>query len=97
MWLCDKLNVLQVPSGDWLYEARTWARRKFVTIHDTVADWIDFLASLEDDDIVWRCHWLPLTAMAVSTMGAKRVVLAGLNQFTFYIPLRILRQLGIRQ
>ena len=35
--------------------------------------------------------------MTVSNMGRHRVVLAGLSGWTFYIPYRILRQLGVDQ
>ena len=35
--------------------------------------------------------------MAVSNMGRQWMVLAGLTSWTFYIPNRILRQLGVRQ
>ncbi|KAI8538533.1 hypothetical protein RHMOL_Rhmol09G0110900 [Rhododendron molle] len=60
-------------------------------------DWADFLASAEEDDIVWRCHWLRLPAMSMSNMGSMHVFVAGLTSFPFYSPFRILRQLGLSQ
>ncbi|KAI8550575.1 hypothetical protein RHMOL_Rhmol06G0117800 [Rhododendron molle] len=52
---------------------------------------------LQSEDIVWRCPWLNLPAMTVNSVGFKRVILARLMSFTFYIPGRTLRQLGRNQ
>ncbi|KAI8524695.1 hypothetical protein RHMOL_Rhmol13G0168400 [Rhododendron molle] len=52
---------------------------------------------MQSEDIVWRCPWLNLPEMTVSSAGFKRVVLAGLTSFTFYIPGQTLRQLGTTQ
>ncbi|KAI8568253.1 hypothetical protein RHMOL_Rhmol02G0184000 [Rhododendron molle] len=49
------------------------------------------------ETIAWRCRWLDLPPMTVHYMGPQWVVLAGLGAFTFYIPYRIQRQLGLRQ
>ncbi|KAI8568246.1 hypothetical protein RHMOL_Rhmol02G0184000 [Rhododendron molle] len=59
--------------------------------------WVDFLRRRRAETIAWRCRWLDLPPMTVHYMGPQWVVLAGLGAFTFYIPYRIQRQLGLRQ
>ncbi|KAI8568252.1 hypothetical protein RHMOL_Rhmol02G0184000 [Rhododendron molle] len=61
------------------------------------AEWVDFLRRRRAETIAWRCRWLDLPPMTVHYMGPQWVVLAGLGAFTFYIPYRIQRQLGLRQ
>ncbi|KAI8542265.1 hypothetical protein RHMOL_Rhmol08G0125400 [Rhododendron molle] len=62
-----------------------------------VTGWSMILHDMQSDDFVWRCPWLIMPDMAVNTTGLERVIIAGLTSFTFYIPGRILRQLGISQ
>ncbi|KAI8559989.1 hypothetical protein RHMOL_Rhmol04G0220000 [Rhododendron molle] len=49
------------------------------------------------DEIAWRCSWLDVPNMATHSDGFDKMVIAGLTRFMFYIPSRILRQLGICQ
>ncbi|KAI8571783.1 hypothetical protein RHMOL_Rhmol01G0145800 [Rhododendron molle] len=95
VWLCDKLNLLTPPANDWWYRASGWNHTFQVIMYRNEDDWADFFASLDDDDIAWRCHWLRLPAMTMSNMGSPQVFVAGLVGFTFYSPLCILHQLGL--
>jgi hypothetical protein len=60
-------------------------------------EWYAFMMEMRPEEIVWRCPWLGLGEMTVFSEGFDRVVIAGLTSFTFYIPGRVLRQLGIPQ
>ncbi|KAI8542654.1 hypothetical protein RHMOL_Rhmol08G0154900 [Rhododendron molle] len=62
-----------------------------------IEEWYAFLNDIQSEDIVWRCLWLNLPAMTVNSVGFKRVILAGLTSFTFYILGQTLRQLGRNQ
>ncbi|KAH7850139.1 hypothetical protein Vadar_028441 [Vaccinium darrowii] len=97
MWLCDKVGLLREPAGDWVYEPRTWVDRPFVHDEADEDEWTDFFRSLEEDHIVWRCHWLPLPDMTANHMGDTWVILAGLQGYAYYFPQRILHQYCIRQ
>ncbi|KAI8568250.1 hypothetical protein RHMOL_Rhmol02G0184000 [Rhododendron molle] len=97
IWLCDKVNVLTIPPSNWAYEARLLSQRCFEFEDRSRAEWVDFLRRRRAETIAWRCRWLDLPPMTVHYMGPQWVVLAGLGAFTFYIPYRIQRQLGLRQ
>jgi len=71
--------------------------RNFREVFDDVGGWIQVLSLLSEEVISWRLTWIDLPDMAISNMGRQRVVLAGLTRWTFYIPNRILCQLGARQ
>ena len=71
--------------------------RDFREVFEDVGGWVQVLSRLTDEVICWRLTWLDLPDMAISNMGRQRMVLAGLTRWTFYIPTRILRQLGARQ
>jgi hypothetical protein len=60
-------------------------------------EWYTFMMEMRPEEIAWRCPWLGLEEMTVYSEGFDRVVIAGLTSFTFYIPGRVLRQLGIPQ
>ncbi|KAI8530015.1 hypothetical protein RHMOL_Rhmol11G0021100 [Rhododendron molle] len=49
------------------------------------------------EEVDWRCPWQDLPDMAIHFAGFERMVIAGLTSFTFYIPGRMLRQLGLSQ
>lgn len=60
-------------------------------------EWYAFLHDMQSEDIVWRCPWLNLPAMAINSASFQRMVIASLVSFTFYIPGRTLHQFGMSQ
>ncbi|KAI8537837.1 hypothetical protein RHMOL_Rhmol09G0055100 [Rhododendron molle] len=97
LWLSDKVGVLEAPEASFEGFPRQLVERPMVYPELTVDIWYAFLNDMQSEDIVWRCPWLNLPAMTVKSAGFKRVILAGLTSFTFYIPGRTLRQLGRNQ
>ena len=63
----------------------------------TFSEWEEFLLHLTPEEIVWRVPWLDLPDMTIHSAGFGRVVILGTSGFTFYIPGRFLRQLGVSQ
>ncbi|KAI8535787.1 hypothetical protein RHMOL_Rhmol10G0201200 [Rhododendron molle] len=76
---------------------RQLVEKPMVYLELLIEEWYAFLNDMQSEDIVWRCPWLNLPVMTVNSAGFKRVVLAGLMSFTFYIPGRTLCQLGTSQ
>jgi hypothetical protein len=98
LWLLDKLGALKAPLPGYELFPRHLVDRPMVFHHElAVDDWFAFLNDLQSEDIVWRCPWLNIPAMTLFTVGQNKVVIAGLDCFTFYIPGRIRRQLGRSQ
>ena len=60
-------------------------------------EWFVFMQQIAPSEIVWRHGALNIADMATNSAGFERMVIAGLSSFTFYIPGRILRQLGMSQ
>ncbi|KAI8534992.1 hypothetical protein RHMOL_Rhmol10G0140300 [Rhododendron molle] len=63
----------------------------------SIEGWIRFMNEMSPQEIIWRHEELDIPDMAVNSAGFERMGIAGLSSFTFYIPGRILRQLGISQ
>jgi hypothetical protein len=80
-----------------IHETLGFIQRDFLEVSDDVHGWFRVLSRLTEEIIAWRVAWLDSPAMTTSNMGRQRVILAGLSCWTFYIPNRILRQLGVRQ
>ncbi|KAH7839767.1 hypothetical protein Vadar_008555 [Vaccinium darrowii] len=97
LWLCDKANLLEPVPRNQVHETQGFVIRNFKEVFDGVGGWIRVLSQLTEEVISWRLTWIDLPNMAISNMGRQRVILAGLTRWTFYIPNRILRQLGARQ
>ncbi|KAI8568217.1 hypothetical protein RHMOL_Rhmol02G0180900 [Rhododendron molle] len=60
-------------------------------------DWYALMNNMSPHEIVWRHRALNILDMATNSAGFARMVIARLSSFTFYIPGRILRQLGMSQ
>ncbi|KAI8551024.1 hypothetical protein RHMOL_Rhmol06G0152700 [Rhododendron molle] len=97
LWLSDKVGVLEASEAGFEHFPRQLAERPMMYLELLIEEWYAFLNDMQSEDIVWRCPWLNLPEMTVSSVGFKRVVLAGLTSFTFYIPGQTLRQLGTNQ
>jgi hypothetical protein len=97
IWLCDKANLLEPVPRRRIHETQGFVQRDFLEVFDDVQGWFRVLSQLTEEVITWRLTWLNTPVMSVSNMGRQRMVLAGLTCWTFYIPNRILRQLGVRQ
>jgi hypothetical protein len=80
-----------------VHETQGFVMRDFREIFDDEGGWAQVLSRLTEEVICWQLIWLDLPDMAISNMGRQRMVLAGLTRWSFYIPNRILRQLGARQ
>jgi hypothetical protein len=80
-----------------VHETQGFVIRGFKEVFDDVGGWVQNLSHLTEEVISWRLTWIDLPDMAISNMGRQRMVLAGLTRWTFYIPNRVLRQLGARQ
>ncbi|KAI8568262.1 hypothetical protein RHMOL_Rhmol02G0184300 [Rhododendron molle] len=87
----NKVGVLTAPEAGFEDFPRQLVKRPMVYPELTVDIWYAFLNDMQSEDIVWRCPWLNLPAMTVKSAGFKRLILAGLTSFTFYIPGRTLR------
>ncbi|KAI8563790.1 hypothetical protein RHMOL_Rhmol03G0136400 [Rhododendron molle] len=97
LWLSDKVGVLEAPQAGFEHFLRQLVERPMVYPELLIKEWYAFLNDMQSKDIVWRSPWLNLPEMTVSSARFKRVVLAGLTSFTFYIPGWILCQLGTNQ
>ena len=95
MWLCDKLKVLGIPRGNWIYSAQSAVGRAWVVTFESLEQWIEWIGSFSEELIQWRCEWLGIETSAFEFMNTGMVPIAGLTRFTFYIPFRIQRQLGL--
>lgn len=89
--------MLEAPLAGYEQFPRQLVERPMVYPDLMVDEWFAFLNAIQPEDIIWRCPWLNLPAMTVFSAGFKRVVIAGLSFFTFYVPGRTLRQLGRTQ
>ena len=63
---------------------------------ETRGGWINFIGSLVPELIEWQSKWLGIESSIIEIMNTGRAPIAGLNGFTFYIPFRITRQMGVR-
>ncbi|KAH7864514.1 hypothetical protein Vadar_030429 [Vaccinium darrowii] len=97
LWLCDKANLLEPVPRNRVHETQGFVIRNFREVFNDVGGWTRVLSQLTEEVISWRLTWIDLPDMAISNMGRQRVILAGLTRWTFYVPNRILRQLGVRQ
>ncbi|KAI8538318.1 hypothetical protein RHMOL_Rhmol09G0093200 [Rhododendron molle] len=79
IWLCDKVNVLTIPPGNWAYEARLLSQQCIEFADRRVSEWVDFFRHRRAGTISWRCSWLDFPPMTVHFMGPQWVVLAGLE------------------
>ena len=96
-WLCDKAALLEAVPRNRVHETRGFVQREYQEFHRSVSSWVQVLSQLKKDTISWRLNWMDRPTMTVSNMGRHRVILASLSGWTFYIPYRILRQLGVDQ
>ncbi|KAI8574624.1 hypothetical protein RHMOL_Rhmol01G0368600 [Rhododendron molle] len=97
IWFSDKVGLLEAPQAGWEYFLRRLLERPMLYPERGMIEWYVFLHDLQSNDYVWRCPWLIMPEMAVNTTGLERVIIAGLANFTFYIPGHFLRQLGLSQ
>ncbi|KAI8542866.1 hypothetical protein RHMOL_Rhmol08G0173300 [Rhododendron molle] len=97
LWLSNKVGMLEAPQPGFEHLPRYLVERPMLHPELLMVEWYAFLNDMQSEDIVWRCLWLNLQEMTVNSAGFKRVVIAGLTSFTFYIPEHILRQLRISQ
>ncbi|KAI8572766.1 hypothetical protein RHMOL_Rhmol01G0225800 [Rhododendron molle] len=51
IWLCDKVNVLTIPSDNWAYEARLLSRRCFEFVDPRISEWVSFFKRLGAETI----------------------------------------------
>ncbi|KAI8549190.1 hypothetical protein RHMOL_Rhmol06G0007100 [Rhododendron molle] len=63
----------------------------------SIYEWYTFMNEMSPHEIVWRHEALNIPDMATNSAGFERMVIVGVSNFTFYIPGRILRQLGMSQ
>ncbi|KAI8555268.1 hypothetical protein RHMOL_Rhmol05G0161800 [Rhododendron molle] len=89
--------MLEAPQTGFDHFPRYLVERPMLYPELLMVEWYAFLNDMQSEDIVWRCPWLNLQEMTVNSGEFKRVVIAGLTSFTFYIPRWILRRLGISQ
>ncbi|KAF7136629.1 hypothetical protein RHSIM_Rhsim08G0127600 [Rhododendron simsii] len=80
-----------------VHETQGFVRRNFVEACGSEELWVHRFHQVTEEMIAWRTNWADLPVMALSNMGRSRMMLAGMFGWTFYIPYRILRQLGVRQ
>ena len=97
MWLCDRLGLVHPPETGHAERPIRFYQRAMRYPEMGTADWVAFLRQMRSEEIVWRCDWLHLGEMALSSANYRRVVIPSLSQFTYYIPGRFLRQLGLVQ
>ncbi|KAI8542757.1 hypothetical protein RHMOL_Rhmol08G0164400 [Rhododendron molle] len=97
IWLSDKIGLLEVPQAGWDHFPKRILQRPMLYLEIELERWFVFLNDLQLEEVVWRCPWLDLPNMVVHSAGFERMVITGLTNFTFYIPGRILRQLGLSQ
>ncbi|KAI8574625.1 hypothetical protein RHMOL_Rhmol01G0368700 [Rhododendron molle] len=97
LWLSDKLGLIAAPEARWSYLPGRMHQREMLYPEMSTEDWHAFMSRLAPHEIVWRHGALDIPDMAMNSAGFERMVIAGLTSFTFYIPGRILRQLGISQ
>ncbi|KAI8555278.1 hypothetical protein RHMOL_Rhmol05G0162600 [Rhododendron molle] len=97
IWLPNKVGLLEAPLIGWNHFPRRMLKRSMLYPEREMLEWYVFLHDMQSDDIIWRCPWLNMHEMAVISASFERMVIAGLASFTFYIPGRTLRQLGMSQ
>ncbi|KAI8568257.1 hypothetical protein RHMOL_Rhmol02G0184000 [Rhododendron molle] len=51
IWLCDKVNVLTIPPGNWSYAARLLSQRCFEFADMSRAEWVDFFRRQQAETI----------------------------------------------
>jgi hypothetical protein len=92
----EKTRLLEPPPVG-IYSARNAIDRAIIRQFDTAEAWTEWLQSLESSSINWRCPWYDIPETTVSNKKLEWVVCAGLKGFSFYLPGRIMRQLGQTQ
>ncbi|KAI8538464.1 hypothetical protein RHMOL_Rhmol09G0106100 [Rhododendron molle] len=97
VWLFDKVGLLEAPQANWDHFPRRMLKRSMLYPEQDMLGWYVILHDIQSNDYVWICPWLNMPEMAINSTGFERVLFASLASFTFYIPGRILRQLGITQ
>ncbi|KAI8542640.1 hypothetical protein RHMOL_Rhmol08G0153500 [Rhododendron molle] len=97
LWLSDKLGLIAAPEANWPRLPGRMHQREMLYLKMSTKEWIRFMNEQSPEEITWRHEVLDIPDMAVKSAGYDQVVIAGLSSFTFYIPGRILRQLGISQ
>ncbi|KAF7137980.1 hypothetical protein RHSIM_Rhsim07G0153600 [Rhododendron simsii] len=80
-----------------VHETQGFVRRNFVEVYGTEELWVQRFHQATEEVIAWQTNWADLPIVALSNMGRSRMMLVGMTGWTFYIPYRILHQLGIRQ
>ena len=97
IWLCEKLNLLEDVDWNWVYTPQRISTRDLR--HPDLPEhmWRETMADIGIHGIVWRGYGLDIEYSAVQTAGFYRMVIPGMKSFTFYIPMRTLRQLGVNQ
>lgn len=53
---CDKVGLLTMPSGNWVYEAKLLSQRAFEFPDRHVAEWVGYLGRLSAETILRRCR-----------------------------------------
>ncbi|KAI8550534.1 hypothetical protein RHMOL_Rhmol06G0114600 [Rhododendron molle] len=97
LWLSDKLGLTAASEANWPRMLGWMHQRRMLYPEMTTEEWCRFMNEMSPQEIVWRHEALGIPDMALNSAGFERMVIAGLSSFTFYIPGRILRQLGISQ
>lgn len=97
LWLSDKLGILTAPEASWPHLPGRMHHRGMIYPEMSEEGWFAFMQQIIPNEIIWRHRALDIADMATNSAGFERIVIAGLTSFTFYIPSRILRQLGISQ
>ena len=97
IWLCEKLNLLEDVDWNWVYTPQRISTSDLR--HPDLPEhmWRETMADIGIHSIVWRGYGLDIEYSAVQTAGFYRMVIPGMKSFTFYIPMRTLRQLGVNQ
>ncbi|KAI8530075.1 hypothetical protein RHMOL_Rhmol11G0027000 [Rhododendron molle] len=97
LWLSDKLGLLAAPEANWPHLPGRMHQSGMLYPEMSTEEWYTFMNEMSLHEIVLRHEALNIPDMTTNSVGFERVVIAGLSNFTFYIPSRILRQLGMSQ
>ena len=83
------------PEGNWDYSPSKVVSDRPMIFHETgIEGWRGVLGRVDVGEISWKGTGFGTGQVAYHTVGFQSMVIAGMQSFTFYTPLRVLRQFG---